>query len=157
MERFFSQPVPALSIWPAMNHFHLGFPVAETNHVPWLKVDALDPTIRSLVLLAPDNGRTAYHAGEKLLIAVTFSEKVAITGTPRIALTVGSSARSASYDSSNPLNTDAVKYFSYTIAAGETDSDGISIAANALVRNGGSIRDASDNAAKLDSKARSRR
>ena len=133
--------------------FHLGFPVAETNHVPWLKVDALDPTIRSLVLLAPDNGRTAYHAGEKLLIAVTFSEKVAITGTPRIALTVGSSARSASYDSSNPLNTDAVKYFSYTIAAGETDSDGISIAANALVRNGGSIRDASDNAAKLDSKA----
>ncbi len=39
--------------------------------------------------------------------------------------------------------------FQYTIQAGETDSDGISIGANALALNSGTIRDAAGNNATL--------
>ena len=123
--------------------------------IPWLKVDAVAPTIigNVLILTGPSNGRTAYAVGDKVLVAVSFSEKVLITGSPQIPLTIGSTVRNAVYDSSNPLNTDTLKYFSYTIAAGETDTDGITIAANALSLNSGSITDVVGNAATLTSSA----
>ena len=39
--------------------------------------------------------------------------------------------------------------FSYTVAEGDSDTDGVAISANALTLNGGSIKDASGNAASL--------
>ena len=39
--------------------------------------------------------------------------------------------------------------FSYTVAEGDSDSDGIAISENKLTLNGGSIKDAADNAADL--------
>ena len=129
------------------------YPLADTGNIPWLKVDGTAPTIRSLGLGTPSNNRTAFAANDKVLVAVVFSEKVLITGSPQIPLTIGSTARNAVYDSSNPLNTDTLKYFSYTIAAGETDTDGIEIAASALDLNSGTITDVAGNPATLTSAA----
>ena len=100
--------------------------------------------------LAPGNGRNAYRAGEKLLIAATFSEKVIITGTPYFTVSVGSASVNAIYDSSNPQNTDTVKYFSYSVVAGDNDSDGLLIG---LAIYGGSISDGVGNVANFSSSA----
>ena len=57
-------------------------------------------------------------------VQVTTSEKVTVTGTPRIALTVGSTTRYADYASGSKTTTLA---FQYTVVAGDTDNDGVEI------------------------------
>ena len=59
-------------------------------------------------------------------------------GTPRIGLTIGSNTRYASYNSGS--GTGNLK-FRYTVVAADVDSDGVSIAANALSLNSGAIQD----------------
>ena len=44
----------------------------------------------------------------------------------------------------------AILWFSYVVQSGDTDADGISIAADALTLNGGSIRSAGGTDAELD-------
>ncbi|MDP7489699.1 MAG: Ig-like domain-containing protein, partial [Arenicellales bacterium] len=82
-------------------------------------------------------------------MTATFSESVIVdnaSGTPTLTLVVGSTNRTATYASGSG-STSLV--FQYTIQAGETDSDGISIGANALTLNSGTIRDAAGNGATL--------
>ena len=86
-----------------------------------------------------------YRIGDDIQVTVTFSENVTVTGSPQLELAVGSNNRTASYDS-----TDGTKVvFSYTVAEGDTDSDGITIGANKLTLNSGSIKDGADNDANL--------
>ena len=86
-----------------------------------------------------------YRIGDDIQVTVTFSEDVTVTGSPRLELAIGSNNRTAAYESSTA--TDVV--FSYTVAAGDSDTNGISISANKLTLNGGSIKDGADNAATL--------
>ena len=74
------------------------------------------------------------------------SEVVIVTGTPRLQLNIGGTLVQANYVSGSGTNT---LLFNYTIVAGNTDANGISINANALTLNGGTIRDASNNNAVL--------
>ncbi len=89
----------------------------------------------------PASGVT-YRLGEQIEVAVTFTEAVTVTGTPQLGLTIGSQTRQAVYDATQSKGTLLV--FSYYVQATDADADGISIAANALTRNGGTIRLASD-------------
>ena len=91
----------------------------------------------------PANGDT-YGPGERIQVAVTFSEAVAVTGTPQIGLTIGAETRQATYDASQSKGTLLV--FTYAVQATDADTDGISIAANALDLNGGTITLAGDSA-----------
>ena len=84
----------------------------------------------------PVSGNT-YRLGEQIQAAVTFNEAITVTGTPQINLTIGSQTRWAVYDATRSKGTLLV--FSYTVQATDADSDGISIAANALALNGGMI------------------
>ena len=68
-------------------------------------------------------------------------------GTPRIPFTLGTATKHAAYHSGS--GTTAL-VFRYTVAAGDADSDGITVAQNALALNGGTIDDGSSNAATLD-------
>lgn len=86
-----------------------------------------------------------YRIGDDVQVTVTFSETVTVTGSPQLGLVVGSNNRSATYES---LDGRAV-IFSYTVAEGDEDSDGISINADNLTLNAGSIKDMADNAADL--------
>ena len=78
-------------------------------------------------------------------MTATFSEDVAVTGTPQLTLDIGGSEENASYESV----TGAAALFAYTVEEGDADADGIAIGADALSLNGGSIADAADNAAVL--------
>jgi hypothetical protein len=86
---------------------------------------------------APASGEY-FRQGEAIEVTVRFSEAVTITGSPRVAVSVGSDTRYATYSSSNTSGTELA--FSYAVQASDRDLDGISLAANALGLNGGTIR-----------------
>ena len=113
---------------------------------PGHKVDArerIPPIVSSVALTSDPGDDDTYAVGDKVEVAVTFNEGMAITGSPRIELDMSGAARYAEYDH---VAGDVV-IFTYTIAEGDTDADGISIAANKLGLNGGTIADLSGNPA----------
>ena len=106
----------------------------------------LDPGAPSIlsVWLSSDPGG-GYAEGEEIEASVRFDKTVTVTGSPQLGLTVGSVTRQASYEG----GAREVVTFSYEVADDETDADGVSIAANALSPNGGTIRDSANRAAGL--------
>jgi hypothetical protein len=107
-------------------------------------VDRTAPTISTLT--APAN--KTYIPSETPTFTMAFSESVTVTGTPRIALTVGSLAKYASFVSMTDSKTALFRY-TVTTGAGEFDTDGIAIANSTLDLNGGSISDLATNALTL--------
>lgn len=105
--------------------------------------DRIAPTLSSVTLASDPGDDETYAVGDSVEVAVTFDENMAITGSPRIELDIGGAARYAEYDR---VAGDVV-VFAYTIAEGDADPDGISIAANKLSRHGGTIADLSGNPA----------
>ncbi len=114
------------------------------------------------LIVTPPTAR-AWHIGERIELAVAFSEPVSVTGTPRLALTIGTSTRQAEYlncgaslasfvrtvlapGSRCPENT---LVFGYVVQSSDVDADGISVASTALTLNGGTISDRGGNAANL--------
>lgn len=77
---------------------------------------------------------------------VTFSEPVTVSGSPRLALAIGTQTRQATYWTTILGNQ---VLFQYQVQASDVDQNGLSIGANALTLNGGSIRNASGNDAAL--------
>ena len=81
-----------------------------------------------------------YNSGEAITFEATFNGSVTVdttNGTPRLAFDIGGQTRYANYASGSP-STELT--FSYTVASPDEDHDGISWAANALDRNGGTIK-----------------
>ena len=89
-----------------------------------------------------------YELGEEVWAAVSFDFPVNVTGTPRLALEIGTDTRWASYNASRSRSDTLV--FVYTVQSADRDPDGISVAADALDLNGGTIRDMVDVAADAD-------
>ena len=104
--------------------------------------------VTSVPVAAPDD---YYGTGETIEITVTFSEPVTVDttgGTPHLNLTIGSETRQAAYASTDSTGTALT--FSYEVIATDHDQDGISMPADALVLNGGTIRNAAGHDAILD-------
>ncbi len=98
------------------------------------------------VLWAELTSGSGRHAiGDVFEATVRFNKSVSVTGTPQLALTVGSETKQATYRST----AGEVVRFAYTVAEGDVDEDGVSIAANSLTLNGGTIRDGDDQDASL--------
>ena len=97
--------------------------------------DVVAPTVSSVDVTPPDEGDT-YLLGELIEIRVAFSETVHVTGQPSMGLSVGPATRSAAYASGSGTDT---LVFSYEVQPGDSDDDGVSIAAGALT--GGRIED----------------
>ncbi len=83
-------------------------------------VDGTSP----IVGLVSSSSVGTFTQGTSLNFAVKFSEAVSITVNPVLSITVGSTARSASYVSGD--GTDTLN-FQYTIQAGESDTNGIDV------------------------------
>ena len=120
------------------------------------QTDTTAPTVSSVAITSDtgdddssfdDDG--VYGIDDSIKVTVTFSENVSVTGAPQLELDVGGSARVAAYES---VTTTKV-VFSYTVAVGDLDDDGIAIGANKLTLNEGNIKDAADNAADLSHNA----
>ena len=90
-----------------------------------------------------------YRIGDEVQATMTFSENVAVTGSPQLELAIGSSNRTAEYESTDG----SAVVFSYTVAERDSDSNGIAIGANKLTLNSGSIKDDADNDANLSHNA----
>ena len=99
-----------------------------------------------LIESSPLDGR-AYGTGERIQASVWFETDLTVSGSPRLALTIGSGVRAARLVA-NRGNGDLA--FRYVVAPGDRDSDGIGIAPDALSLNGGSIRDVDGEDAVLD-------
>ncbi|QIL19344.1 autotransporter domain-containing protein [Thermomonas sp. HDW16] len=98
------------------------------------------PAVTSVAV--PAAGR--YLSGETLDFTVTFNEAVTVTGTPQLAVVIGTTTVQAAYLSGSGSN---ALVFRYTVVAGDSDNDGIAL--GALSANGGSVQDAVGNDADL--------
>ncbi|MBA5248674.1 MAG: cadherin repeat domain-containing protein, partial [Gammaproteobacteria bacterium] len=101
------------------------------------------PTINNIEFTSNPGTDKTYKAGDVVEITATMSENTIVTGTPKIALLSGKYATYASGTGSKVL------IFKYTIATGDTDANGLDIAANALSLSGGTLADAVGNNAIL--------
>jgi T1SS-143 domain-containing protein len=111
--------------------------------------DTKAPTVSSETITSAVGIQSSYvNAGDVVRVSVGMSEAVTVSGTPRLALNIGGNTVQATYDSSQSTATSLV--FTYTIIAGQNDSNGISIGSNALSLNGGSITDTAGNTASLN-------
>ncbi|MDE2938912.1 MAG: cadherin domain-containing protein [Chloroflexota bacterium] len=100
-----------------------------------------------VVVSSPSAGDT-YVKGETVEVSVTFSESVTVTGQPYLRLTVGERGRRARYVRSEANGTTLI--FAYTVKGNDLDEDGVSVEANQLLLNGGSIADSDGNDAFLE-------
>jgi hypothetical protein len=102
--------------------------------------DGTSPSITSVT--SPANG--SYKQNTHLDFTANFTENVAITGSPGIALNIGGALKYANYLSGSGT---ASLIFRYTVEAATNDSDGV--LAGSLQLGGGSIRDGAGNLSAL--------
>ncbi|WP_018414607.1 tandem-95 repeat protein [Teredinibacter turnerae] len=120
----------------------MGTTSAVNNGSGFALVDDIAPAVVSVSVPA----NATYIAGSNLDFTVNFSETVAVdtnAGTPRLALTVGSSTRYANYLSGSGS---AAVVFRYSVQSGDLDTDGVALAAS-LDLASGSISDGVGNGA----------
>lgn len=106
-------------------------------------VDAVAPTITSATSA---DGAGPHKVFDVITILVEFDEAVVVTGKPVLWLKVGKNARYANYLSGSGTTT---LTFKYTVATNDISSDLDYTGTNALVLNGGSIKDAAGNNASI--------
>jgi len=115
-------------------------PTANSLTTTPITIDRTAPTISSVT--GPSNN--TYIPGQSLSFIATMSETVTITGTPRLALTIGTTTRYANYASGTNTRTLTFTYVVQTAIA-DIDSDGIAVSTT-LDLNSGTIRDLATNA-----------
>ncbi len=101
--------------------------------------EAQTPPKTDGVAVTSDPGEDGgYGLNSEIEVELTFSEGVSVTGTPQLTLDVGGRQRTASYSGAGASTGQLL--FTYTVAEGDEDTDGIAVVANSLVLNGGTIR-----------------
>ena len=95
------------------------------------------PRISTVALSSDAGADGVYAVGDALEVTVVFTKPVTVTGTPVLALTVGTNTRQV------PCRTSANETLTctYSVALADSDADGVSIAANSLSRSGATIKD----------------
>jgi hypothetical protein len=133
---------------------NVSFSIINKTILNQIMTEQTDPILVDNVSItsATEETYTVLNTDDIVSVTATFSEPVIVTdddgigvdnasGTPTLTIKVGSINRTATYASTIDNST----IFQYTIQAGDNDTDGISIEANSLALNSGTIRDASGN------------
>ena len=97
------------------------------------------PKVGEIAFGAPAPTDSVYYRGDSIRVRVAFDDSVAVdttSGKPQVALTVGTATRQAAFSAHAGKTLD----FVYVVQAADRDSDGVSIATNALALNGATIR-----------------
>ena len=92
------------------------------------------PAVSSVFFGSSPAGGDTYERGETIDVRVLFTESIAVTGSPSLALTIGGQTRAAAFYGTHYRRTAS---FRYKVAAADRDTDGISVAANAISLDGG--------------------
>ena len=116
------------------------------SHV--IRADTTPPTVSNIEITSDPGTDRTYAVDDEIQVTVTFSETVEVTGTPQLRLELGGGQRTATYQGGSGT---AALVFGYTVAAGESDMDGVGVEADSL--SGGTIRDGAGNNAVLDHQA----
>ena len=124
---------------------HEGLPDDPTRKVDGSQADNHAPIVEGGRVEPPTHGR--FGAGDAISVQVRWSESVRVTGAPQVALRIGAETRFATFSQSWGSTT---LLFEYIVEESDRDDDGISINADALALNGGTIRDSIGNDADLD-------
>ena len=98
---------------------------------------AQTPSVLVIAFTSDPGDDDTYAIGDVLKATVTFGAAVTVTGVPQLALQVGAETRTADYESGTG-STDLV--FSYTVAVGDEDTDGVAVEAGTIALNGGTIQ-----------------
>ena len=93
--------------------------------------------VTGVAVTSTPNALSTYGAGETISFTATFNGPVTVTGTPQFAFSLGGVTQQAALASGSDS---AELVFSYTVAAGDNDADGVSWSADALALNGGTIK-----------------
>ena len=112
-------------------------------------IEVVNPTatVSGVSIVSTPGSSSNYATGENIDVEVTFDRAVTITGSPQLALTIGSNTRQAEYYSTSG----SIVTFRYTVVDADSDGDGISVGASALALNDGTINSAIEGtAATLD-------
>ena len=114
--------------------------------------DTTGPSVSSIaVTSSPPTGQGGYYgyykAGDVIAVTVTFDEAIVVSGTPALEITLGTAAKSATCARKAASGDDAKKLeCTYTVATGDADADGVSVAANKLtLPSSATIKDVLDN------------
>ena len=116
------------------------------SHV--IPADTTPPAVSNIEITSDPGTDRTYAVDDEIQVTVTFSETVEVTGTPQLTLELGGGQRTGTYEGGSGT---AALVFGYTVAAGESDTDGVGIEADSL--SGGTIRDRAGHNAVLDHQA----
>jgi len=109
------------------------------NGIIFIKFTLATVSVSSISVTSSSGIDQVYRSDETITVVVTFTQKVFITGTPRIQIQ-GLTSKYLNYLSG--LDTTTIT-FSYTPASNDLDLNGFEISANSLSLNGGTITDSS--------------
>ena len=108
------------------------------------RLDRVIPAILRVAITSDAGSNDTYTTDDTIKVDVEFNVAVYVTGAPPVLeLSIGPALRDALFVEGSGT---ATLKFEYTVEAGDTDTDGISIAANSLT---GGITDANGNAVDL--------
>ena len=116
------------------------------SHV--IRADTTPPTVSNIEVSSDPGTDRTYAVDDEIQVTVTFSETVEVTGTPELRLELGGGQRTGTYQGGSGT---AALVFGYTVAAGESDTDGVGVEADSL--SGGTIRDGAGHNAVLGHEA----
>ena len=108
-------------------------------------VDSSAPTISTISISSTPGADSIYGAGETITATLGWSETVTVSGAPRIPIQ-GLTSKFLTYSAGSGSTS---LTFTYVVTSGDVDRDGISLSANTLALNSGSITDAALNSASL--------
>ena len=119
------------------------------------KVDGIRPRLQDLRIISiwrynHSADDEVFDVGEELFVHATFSKFVvgSIAGPPQINMQMGDATRPADWEDVLTFNYRSM--FNYFVQEGDSDLDGLTIAANAVNLNGGFIKDLVGNDAIID-------
>ena len=104
--------------------------------------DGETPRISNVAITSSPAARSPYRTGDAIVVTITFSETVNVTGSPRLMLAIGANQRAAAYNAGSGSTR---LTFRYVVRSDDQDEDGISIGPGPGSLTGGTIRDADGN------------
>ena len=94
------------------------------------------PRISAVAIASAPPVGDSYRKGDRIRATVTFTQAVAVTGSPQLALDVGGTQRPALWTG---ITNSRTLTFEYLVGEGDLDANGVGIDANSLSLNGGGI------------------
>ena len=124
-----------------LNRIHPGL-----TDVAGHRVDSVVPTIESVTVTSDPGPDSVYAIGDRIEVQIVFSEEVEVDGTPALTQWVGQTYRTMTFDGHGTTTST----FTYTVAEGDEDANGVSILADAFTVGTSTVRDMALNDAGTD-------